>query len=158
MENKNEEKKKEETNNKINEQKKEENKKEGKAASTTDIKNKTETKKIVITNNNNTSNTNKTNTTTTYNVFEEEGEPIQSNAELYQYVKEIPGGYIIGLENKGKRKLRLKLNIAGLQLTDSMYKGRDSPTFFIEPKEKKIFNAKIKKGYTGDLSYQFETL
>ena len=92
------------------------------------------------------------------NVFDEEGEPIQKSADLIQYVKEITGGYIIGLENIGKKKLRVKLNIEGLQLTDSMYKGRGSPTFFIEPKEKKVFNAVILKGYTGDLSYQFETL
>ena len=94
----------------------------------------------------------------TTNVFDEEGEPIQSNASLIQYVKEITGGYIIGLENIGKKKLRVKLDIEGLTLTDSMYKGRGSPTFFIEPKEKKVFNAIIKKGYTGDLSYKFETL
>ena len=39
-----------------------------------------------------------------------------------------------------------------------MYKGRGSPTFFIEPKGKKVFNATNKKGYTGVLSYKFETL
>ena len=92
------------------------------------------------------------------NVFDGEGEPIKGNASLIQYVKEITGGYIIGLENIGKKKLRVKLNIEGLNLTDAMYKGRGSPTFFIEPKEKKIFNAVINKGYSGDLSYQFETL
>ena len=88
-------------------------------------------------------------------IFKEEGEPISPNAELIQYVREIKNGYILGLENKGKQKLRCKLNIEGLTLSDAMYKGRGSPTFFIEPKERKIFNATIIKDYEGELSFQF---
>ena len=108
--------------------------------------------------NTSTNNTKMTTMANKVDVFEEEGEPLQINSDLIQYVKEITGGYIIGLENKSKKKLRLKLNIEGLELTDAMYKGRGSPTFFIEPKEKKVFNAKVKRGYSGDLSYKFETL
>ena len=158
------------------EEKKEEKKEENKVDNTnnnnhqdkkeTDTKKKETEKKVVSTNTNSTNNktntstnnTKKTTTTNKVDVFEEEGEPLQVNSDLIQYVKEITGGYIIGLENKSKKKLRLKLNIEGLELTDTMYKGRGSPTFFIEPKEKKVFNAKVKKGYTGDLFYKFETL
>ena len=88
-------------------------------------------------------------------IFKQEGEPISPNSELIQYVKEINNGYILGLENKSKQKLRCKLNIEGLILTDTIYKGRGSPTFYIEPKEKKIFNATIIQDYKGDLSFQF---
>ena len=88
-------------------------------------------------------------------IFKQEGEPISSNSELIQYVKEINNGYILGLENKSKQKLRCKLNIEGLILTDTIYKGRGSPIFYIEPKEKKIFNATIIQDYKGDLSFQF---
>ncbi len=70
-------------------------------------------------------------------------------------MKELKNGYILGLENRGKKKLRCKLNLEGLKLTDSMYKGRSSPTFYMDPKEKKIFNAEIIKDYKGDLSFQF---
>ena len=88
-------------------------------------------------------------------IFKQEGEPISPNSELIQYVKEINNGYILGLENKSKQKLRCKLNIEGLILTDTICKGRGSPTFYIEPKEKKMFNATIIQDYKGDLSFQF---
>ena len=70
-------------------------------------------------------------------------------------MKETNNGYILGLENKGNKKLRCKLNIEGLTLTDSVYKGRGSPSFYIEPKEKKIFNANVIRDFEGDLSFQF---
>ena len=105
--------------------------------------------------NNNISNNNDKKDNSNNNIFDIEGEPIQPNSDLIQYVKELKNGYILGLENRGKKKLRCKLNIEGLKLTDSMYKGRSSPTFYMDPKEKKIFNAEIIKDYKGDLSFQF---
>ena len=133
-ENKNEEKKKEET-------------KEKKSSTTSNTNNT-----------NNKNNSNKKNSSSSGNVFDEEGEPIVPNSDLIQYVKEISGGYIIGIENRSKRKKRVKLNIEGLELTDAAYRGRGSPSFYIDPKDKKIINAKIKRGYSGDLSFQFEEL
>jgi hypothetical protein len=106
----------------------------------------------------NNTNNNKKNTSNSGNVFDEEGEPIAPNSDLIQYVKEISGGYIIGIENRSKKKKRVKLNIEGLELTDAAYRGRGSPSFYIDPKDKKIINAKIKNGYSGDLSFQFEEL
>ena len=89
-------------------------------------------------------------------VFNEEGKPLDIEQSLIQYVLEINEGYIIGLENTSKKKLKLKLSLDGLELTDSLYKGRSSPTFYIEPKEKKTFNATIKNRFNGDLSFKFE--
>ena len=89
-------------------------------------------------------------------VFNEEGHPLDIEPTLIQYVLEINEGYIIGLENTSKKKLKLKLSLDGLELTDSIYKGRSSPTFFIEPNEKKTFNAVIKNRFNGDLSFKFE--
>ena len=72
----------------------------------TDTNNKiSETNKKTTTNTNKNNSSNKT-TTNKINIFEEEGEPIAPNAELIQYVKEVSGGYIIGLENKSKKKRR----------------------------------------------------
>ena len=170
--NKTEKKNEENKNNKVETSNKTDNKETGKdnkdnktstnkttTNTTTNINNKKETKKKVITyNNSSTTNNNTNKTTTTNSVFDEEGEPIKSNPLLYQYVKEITGGYILGLENRSARKIRVKLNIEGLELTDAAFKGRgSSPSFFIDPKEKKVINAVIKKGYTGDLSYNFES-
>ena len=89
-------------------------------------------------------------------VFNEEGKPLDIEPSLIQYVLEINEGYIIGLENTSKKKMKLKFSLDGLELTDSLYKGRDSPTFYIEPKEKKTFNAVIKNRFNGDLSFKFE--
>ena len=95
------------------------------------------------------------NNNSSIDVFKEEGEPINTNSDLIQYVKETKNGYILGLENKGKKKLRCKLNLEGLTLTDTMYKGRGSPTFYIDPQEKKVFNSNIIKDFKGDFSFQF---
>ena len=89
-------------------------------------------------------------------VFNEEGQPLDIEPNLIQYVLEINEGYIIGLENTSKKKIKLKLTLEGLELTDSIYKGRNSPTFYIEPKEKKTFNAVIKNRFNGDLLFKFE--
>ncbi len=91
-------------------------------------------------------------------VFNEEGKPLDIEPSLIQYVLEINEGYIIGLENTSKKKIKLKFSLDGLELTDSLYKGRDSPTFYIEPKEKKTFNAVIKNRFNGDLSFKFELI
>ena len=143
------------------------NKNEEKKAAETKEKEKNTSNKTTTNNNKNntTTNNNKTNTTTnnnkkssSNNVFDEEGEPIVPNSDLIQYVKEISGGYIIGIENKSKKKKRVRLNIEGLELTDAAFRGRGSPSFYIDPKDKRIINAKIKSGYSGDLSFQFEEL
>ena len=91
-------------------------------------------------------------------VFNEEGKPLDNEPSLIQYILEIDGGYLIGLENTSKKKLKLKFSADGLELTDSLYKGRNSPTFYIEPKEKKTFSAVIKNRFNGDLSFKFELI
>ena len=82
-------------------------------------------------------------------IFKEKGEPIQPNSELIQYVKEINNRFILGLENIGNKKLRCKLNLEGLRIEN------DSQTFYINPKEKKIFNTVINNEYKGNISFQF---
>ena len=89
-------------------------------------------------------------------VFNEEGKPLDIDPSLIQYILEIDDGYLIGLENTSKKKMKLKLVLEGLELTDSIYKGRSSPTFFIDPKEKKTFTAVIKNRFKGELLFKFE--
>ena len=91
-------------------------------------------------------------------VFNKEGQPLDNEPSLVQYSLEINGGYIIGLENTSKQKMKIKLVLEGLDLTDSNYKGRNSPIFFIDPKEKKTFQAIIKDKYTGDVLFKFELI
>ncbi len=45
-----------------------------------------------------------------------------------------------------------------LDLIDTAFKGRgSSPSFYLDPKEKKVINTVIKKGNTGECSYTFES-
>ena len=89
-------------------------------------------------------------------VFNEEGQPLEIEPKLKQYILEINDKYIIGLENTANKKMKLRLVVEGLELTDATYKGRNSPLFYIDPKEKKTFNAVIKNRFNGDLSFRFE--
>jgi len=89
-------------------------------------------------------------------VFNEEGKQLDIDPALIQYILEIDDGYLIGLENTSKKKMKLKLVLEGLELTDSIYKGRTSPIFYIDPKEKKTFSAVIKNRFNGDLLFKFE--
>ena len=108
-------------------------------------------------NKDNKNETNK-NDATNVNVFEGKGETVSKNALLLQYSKKTSDGYILGIENKSYRKLKVKLNIEGLELTDTEFKGSDSPTFYLERKEKKVFNAVTIKGHGGNVSFKFEEL
>ena len=89
-------------------------------------------------------------------VFNEEGQPLEIEPKLKQYILEINDKYIIGLENTANKKMKLRLVVEGLELTDATYKGRNSPLFYIDPKEKKTFNAVIKNRFNGELSFRFE--
>ena len=89
-------------------------------------------------------------------VFEEEGEQIDENGYLFQYVKEVEdsNGYTIGLENTSDYKIKLKLILEGMTILDSEFQGKDSAQFISMPKSKKVFNLKIKPDADG-LSFEF---
>ena len=89
-------------------------------------------------------------------VFEEEGEQIDDNGYLYQYVQEVNDGkgYIIGLENKSKFKFRLKLILEGLTDVDAEFKGQLNPLFDSLPNSKRVFNVIVKPN-AEDLSFEF---
>ena len=91
-------------------------------------------------------------------MFNKEGQPLDIEPSLIQYTLETNDGYIIGLENTSTKKIKIKLVLEGLELTDSNYKGRSSPIFFIDRREKKTFNAVVKNKYNGDISFRFELI
>jgi len=96
-------------------------------------------------------------TTETINpVFEEEGEQIDEQGYLFQYVKEVDGGdgYTVGLENTSNYKIKLKLVLEGMTILDSEFKGKDSAEFMSMPRSKKVFNLKIKPD-ADDLTFEF---
>ena len=87
-------------------------------------------------------------------VFEEEGEPIDEDETLFQYIRENGDGYVIGLENKRKSRLKMKIVLEGLECKG--HKGKDEVVFDIEGSSKKIFILNIRKGYYGDVTFQFD--
>ena len=89
-------------------------------------------------------------------VFDEEGEQIDENGYLFQYVKEVEGGdgYTIGLENTSDYKIKLKLVLEGMTILDSEFRGKETAEFISMPKSKKVFNLKIKPDAEG-LSFEF---
>ena len=88
-------------------------------------------------------------------VFSEIPEALDDNETILQYVHEERNGYMIGLENKRKAKLKMKLEIEGLEFSDRNYKGRDVCVFYIDKNERKVFGVTVKKGYSGDISFGF---
>ena len=89
-------------------------------------------------------------------VFDEKGEQIDDNGLLYQYFKEVNdgNGYIVGLENKSRYKIKLRLVLEGLTDIDVEFKGQSNPLFEIKPKSKRVFNLRVKPG-AEELSFEF---
>ena len=88
-------------------------------------------------------------------VFSEQPEPLDDEETIIQYVHEERNGYIIGLENKRRSKFRMKLETEGLEFKEKEYQGKSTVYFEIGPKERKVFNVKVKKNYTGDITFGF---
>ena len=89
-------------------------------------------------------------------VFDEEGEQIDDDGYLFQYVKEVGNGdgYTVGLENIGEYKIKLRLELEGLIILDNEFKGKNDITFVSEKKSKKVFNLKVDPKADG-LSFEF---
>ena len=89
-------------------------------------------------------------------VFDTEGEQIDENGNLYQYILEVNdgNGYTIGLENTSGYKIKLKLILEGLTCVDSEFKGQSSPIFESMPNSKRVFNLRVNPS-ADDLSFEF---
>jgi hypothetical protein len=89
-------------------------------------------------------------------VFDTEGEQIDENGHLFQYVLEVEGGngYTIGLENTSTYQIKLKLILEGLTSVDAEFKGQSNPVFVSLPKSRKVFNLKVNPK-ADDLSFEF---
>ena len=90
-------------------------------------------------------------------VFQAEGELVDEDGYLAQYLlKKSSDTYVIGLENRSKYSFKLLILLEGLDILDSAYQGQSIPRFTIKSKERKVFNVKIKKNYSGNVSFQFD--
>ena len=100
---------------------------------------------------------NKQNEDANYNhpVFEEEGEAIDEAGKLVQYVLDNEDDtYVLGLDNSSGKKLKLKLILEGLKVSDGPYKGQTCPVFEIDNKGRVVFNVAVTS--EDDISFQFD--
>ena len=90
-------------------------------------------------------------------VFKTEGEAIDEDGYIIQYVKEEKNGFTIGIENRGRTKEKFKLILEGLDFTDSVNRGKGtSAPFELSPNQRKKWYVAMKQRYRGDLSFQFD--
>jgi hypothetical protein len=79
----------------------------------------------------------------TYNhrVFDKEGEAIDNEEKLFQYVlKKDDESFYIGIENTSTKKLNLKLTLGDSVVNDGPYKGQTSCVFELDIKGRKVFD------------------
>ena len=86
-------------------------------------------------------------------VFKTQGQVINQDGTLVQYSMVSGDNYIIGLENRSNMKVRLQLYLEGLVLSNT---GKNYAVFFSNPRERKIFNAKILNNYNGQIYFEFQ--
>ena len=86
-------------------------------------------------------------------VFNTQGQIINQDGSLVQYAMVNGDNYVIGLENRSNMKIRLKLFLEGLILTNN---GKNTALFYSNPKERKIFNTKILKNYNREIYFEFQ--
>jgi len=100
---------------------------------------------------------NNANNSNVHPVFNMEGEAIDDDGYLVQYLLESGNNsYTIGLENRSGYGFKLCINLEGLDIIDANYQGNSKPVFNINPYEKKVFNVRVKNNYYGNVSFQFE--
>jgi len=89
-------------------------------------------------------------------VFQEEGEELDEDGTLIQYLRETNSGYVVGLENRGRKREKMKLTLEGLEFKNREYKGKNPATFIIEAKSKMTFELGLMKRYYGDVTFEFD--
>ena len=85
---------------------------------------------------------------------EVEGEEIDEDGYLKEYVHETKDGYLIGISNSSRRMQKLKILLEGLY--DIEYPTKEEVPFTLLGNSRKVFTLKLKKNYTGEVSYMFD--
>ena len=86
-------------------------------------------------------------------VFRTKGQIINQDGTLVQYSMINGSNFVIGLENRSNIKVKLILFLEGLIISNT---GRNYAIFYSNPKERKIFNAKILNNYNGQIYFEFQ--
>ena len=87
-------------------------------------------------------------------VFQTQGQIIDQGGALVQYTMIKGENYIIGLENRSNVKVRLRLLLEGLMICST---GKNYAIFYSNPKERKIFTAKLLPNYNYEqVGFEFQ--
>jgi hypothetical protein len=107
--------------------------------------------------------TNKTTTNTNKNssqddivsaVFAEQGQVLDNQGLIKQYLHQSGSGYYIGLENGSKKNLNMKLIMEGLYEVNNP--NASTVTFTINTMTRRVFSVKVKSNYRGNITYMFD--
>ena len=109
--------------------------------------------------NTSTNNTNQTNSSSSSDdivsaVFAEQGQVLDNQGYIKQYLHQSGNGYYIGLENGSKRNLDMKLMMEGLYEVNNP--NASTVTFTINSMTRRVFSVKVKTNYRGNITYMFD--
>ena len=87
-------------------------------------------------------------------VFKTQGQIIDESGVLVQYAMINGDSFVIGLENRSNMKIKMKLILLGLVISNN---GQSYASFYSNPRERKIFNTTILPNYRYDqVAFEFQ--
>ena len=87
-------------------------------------------------------------------VFAEQGQVLDNQGYIKQYLHQAGNGYYIGLENGSKKNLNMKLMMEGLYEVNNP--NASTVTFTINTMTRRVFSVKVKSNYKGNITYMFD--
>jgi len=89
-----------------------------------------------------------------HEVFNEEGEVIDTDGKLKQYILETDDNIFIGISSEANKDLKLKLILEGLKIAKGTDKGKSEVIFDLKKNKRKVFETEV-ASEDEELSYQF---
>ena len=89
-----------------------------------------------------------------HEVFNEEGEAIDTEGKLKQYILETDDNIFIGISSEVNKDLKLKLILEGLKISKGVDKGKSEVIFDLKMNKRKVFETEVATE-DEELSYQF---
>ena len=86
-------------------------------------------------------------------VFKTQGEIIDENGVLIQYILDNGDEFVIGLENRSNTKVKMQLIIEGAVLANT---GKSYAVFYSNPRERKIFKTKKIANFNKEIAFEFQ--
>ena len=89
-----------------------------------------------------------------HEVFNEEGEAVDTDGKLKQYILETDDNIFIGISSEANKDLKFKLILEGLKISKGTDKGKSETIFDLKSNKRKVFETEV-SSEDEELSYQF---